>query len=35
MMIPGGGYMYFEVFGEILTPEEYEDLINKDESEDY
>lgn len=30
MMIPGGDYMYFEVFGEILTPEEYEDLLNED-----
>ena len=26
--------MYFEVFGEILTPEEYEELVNEvDESE--
>ena len=28
-----GDYMYFEVFGEILTPEEYENLLNEDESE--
>lgn len=35
IIVCGGDYMYFEVFGEILIPEEYEELINEsDESED-
>lgn len=29
MMISGGDYMYFEVFGDVLTPEEYKELINE------